>query len=91
MTRLVVGLATAALCVAPLNAQAQFNRTVIRDSGNGANNVVQVKNGPARHGFPGHFPGGGGDAAYPAQYGGGYPAQYGGYLGVQINMITKSG
>jgi hypothetical protein len=96
MIRLAAGLAAAALLAAPLTAQAQFNRTVIRDSGNGANNTIAVTNGPARAGFPGlpapvallapPAPGGyqpdyGDPPGYGARYGG-YPgAGYGGYPG----------
>jgi hypothetical protein len=55
MTRLVVGLAAAAL-LTPLTAQAQMNKTVISNSGNGANNTISVRNGPARGAFPGYQP-----------------------------------
>jgi hypothetical protein len=102
MSRLVAGLAAAALLAAPMTASAQ-NKTVIRNSGNGANNTIAVKNG-ARPGFPPppiayqpQVP------AYPAGYGpagyGGYgPAGYGGGIlpappapGFNRNVIRDSG
>jgi hypothetical protein len=47
VSRIVAGLATAVLLASPLAAHAQpQNRTVIRDSGNGVNNTITVRNAP---------------------------------------------
>jgi hypothetical protein len=100
MTRLVAGLAAAAL-LTPLTAQAQVNRTVIRDSGNGANNTISVRNGPARHGFPGYQPPIALHApavpayqpvGYPEPYSAGFaPAGYNGFGGPAFNGFGGGG
>jgi hypothetical protein len=53
MIRLVAGLATAALFCSPLAAHAQYQRNVITNSGNGANNTIIARNGG---GIPLHAP-----------------------------------
>jgi hypothetical protein len=94
MTRLALGLATAALCAAPLTAQAQFNRNVVRNSGNGANNTIVTTNGPARASFPAYqapitLQSPPAPVGFQPQYQPAYQAQYqpayGGYSGYPVS------
>jgi hypothetical protein len=72
MSRLFAGLAAAALLSVPAAAHAQFSVNKIQNSGNGVNNTVVARNGPAR--FPG-FPG----PIYPYGQAGGFDQGFGGY------------
>lgn len=98
MSRLFAGLAAGfALVAAPAAAHAQFSVNKIQNSGNGANNTIVARNGPAHpHGFPAlgapvGYPGGF-DGGYgpPVGYGGGPGFGFGG-PGVQRNVIRNSG
>lgn len=104
MRRLI--LTAAALVGLASTASAQPNRNVIRDSGNGANNTIVARNGPAIQLYApqGYAHGGFQQAGYaPDGFQGGYAPggfQQGGYApgvfapqfgSVNRNTITNSG
>lgn len=89
MSRLVAGLAAAALFSVPAAAHAQFRVNRIENSGNGVNNTVVARNGPARGHFPGFAPAHG----LPGGAGVGYGHPAGHVFGPEFrrNVILDSG